>query len=865
MWHRPLLSDAAIAPLWRFPIRLGLAKPLQAVTTSLIVFILLVGKALGVTTYTIGGTLSGLDKGDSVTLEDNGKNALKLSRDGSFKFTTALVSGASYKVTVSKPAVGETCALTKAVGKVGKADIKSVDVICKSNTYAIGGTVSGLDKNSSVVLEDNAKNALKLSADKKFTFTIKVAYDAAYKVTVSAQPTGQTCSVTHGSGKVPAADVTNIDVVCVPRNYSIGGAISGITSGQVTLLNNGGDPVTQGNGTLTFSTKLANGAGYKVTVSTPPANETCTVAGGSNGDGSGTVMAADVTSIAVACSKSGVGSSSFWIPYISNTPGAQPATVMPQGAQPTVGLFLIASNQLESNPAPTWITTTATELLGVSEQYTTITNNVITNYSPVYAEYYSTGTGGATQIYSVKLSDTSTSPTPTAIGAPIPATEQICDHSEGDTDLSDPSSGFTILKIGPAGSGVCSGTGPFTFAVQKYTDSASTPAAVVNIDTDSFTPLYHDNNLAGLILLDSSGNLNIYADISFTSPKHLLTGLQSANLVLQTVIKDATPFGSSVAYMNLTTIGTTNNPSGTTSFYRIDDTSGGTATLVYNGEADSLVSDDNNVYFIDDSAFTVVNFYQAPISSGMAKFLYSGIGSFNTVSSYIYDYTLIGSNDSILVFQVSSSSNRYPGETETTILTVPVGSGGTASPTAITGTYTGEVSAFLAPPKPDDLADAVLFVDIVDVTAQTTSSGTTQTYNFSSFEGSPAAPITSTPLNNSIYEPFGILAYQTTTSIFQVQGITSTDGSWGGGNFYQVDVGTLETAELKTTGGAAYEIPGGYLGALDAVFSPDIPVGVLQPSAASSGTTATPWLGLAADLTSDFVLQIGIPGENVSY
>ena len=51
-----------------------------------------------VSTYSVGGTLSGLS--GTVVLQDNGGDNLTLTANGSFTFATQLASGAAYAVTV---------------------------------------------------------------------------------------------------------------------------------------------------------------------------------------------------------------------------------------------------------------------------------------------------------------------------------------------------------------------------------------------------------------------------------------------------------------------------------------------------------------------------------------------------------------------------------------------------------------------------------------------------------------------------------------------------------------------------------------------------------------------------------------------
>ena len=89
------------------------------------------------------------------------------------------------------------------------------------NTYTIGGTVTGLGSGKSVVLQNNAGNNLTVSANGSFTFTTPVNYGGGYAVTVLTQPTGQTCTVSSGSGSNVTADVTGVGVNCTTNTLTI--------------------------------------------------------------------------------------------------------------------------------------------------------------------------------------------------------------------------------------------------------------------------------------------------------------------------------------------------------------------------------------------------------------------------------------------------------------------------------------------------------------------------------------------------------------------------------------------------------------------------------------------------------------------
>jgi len=253
------------------------------------------------TTYTIGGTVSGL-AGTGLVLLDNGGNNLTVTGNGSFTFTTALASGANYSVTVMTQPTGpnQTCGVTSGSGTVASSNVTSVTVTCTTNSFTIGGTVSGL-AGTGLVLQDNGGNNLPVSANGSFTFTTAIASGAGYTVTVLTQPSGpvQTCMVTSGGGTVTNANVTSVQVACTTNTYTIGGTVQGLAGTGLVLQDNGGNnlPVSA-NGGFTFTTAIASGAGYTVTVLTQPSNltQTCKVT-----NGSGTVTNANITSVQVGC------------------------------------------------------------------------------------------------------------------------------------------------------------------------------------------------------------------------------------------------------------------------------------------------------------------------------------------------------------------------------------------------------------------------------------------------------------------------------------------------------------------------------------------------------------------------------------
>jgi hypothetical protein len=171
---------------------------------------------------TIGGSLTGLAGGQSVTLQNNNADDLKLTSDGRFEFSVPVVAKGSYSVTVLTQPAGQTCTPTKASGTVdiNQTNVTEVQITCATGTgtgsggQTLGGTVSGLRVGSNMVLSSN-NQSLTVSANGTFVFPTALTAGTAYAVTIATVPTGQTCTVANGSGSIPqAGSVTNVVVTC---------------------------------------------------------------------------------------------------------------------------------------------------------------------------------------------------------------------------------------------------------------------------------------------------------------------------------------------------------------------------------------------------------------------------------------------------------------------------------------------------------------------------------------------------------------------------------------------------------------------------------------------------------------------------
>jgi hypothetical protein len=132
-----------------------------------------------------------------------------------------------------------------------------------------------------------------------FTFATKLASGSTYSVTILAQPVGHSCTVLNGSGTVAGANVTNVQMNCIPGTFTVSGTVSGLIAGRSLVLQNNltDNRTVSANGAFTFNTRIASGTPYSVTVLTEPTGQTCTVSGGGNGGGGGTVTSGPITNV----------------------------------------------------------------------------------------------------------------------------------------------------------------------------------------------------------------------------------------------------------------------------------------------------------------------------------------------------------------------------------------------------------------------------------------------------------------------------------------------------------------------------------------------------------------------------------------
>ncbi len=167
-----------------------------------------------------------------------------------------------------------------------------------ASTYNFTGTISGLNTNG-LVLSNKAGDILKIdSGAKTFSFATATLNSTMDLLSVSAQPSGYSCILASNLATIKAGNVSGLSITCSKNSYTIGGTISGLTTNGLTLGNNDSSLTVTSQATVfTFANPTASSSRYSVTVTSQPTGYFCSVA-----NGSGTVIASNVSNIEIICS-----------------------------------------------------------------------------------------------------------------------------------------------------------------------------------------------------------------------------------------------------------------------------------------------------------------------------------------------------------------------------------------------------------------------------------------------------------------------------------------------------------------------------------------------------------------------------------
>ncbi len=257
-----------------------------------------------VTAFSVAGSITGLATGNQVVLQNNTSDDLIVNDNGSFKFNTGFINGATYSVSVlTQPSTpNQNCTISNGSGTIAGSDISNVSINCITISYSISVNVSGLANNNQLVLQNNSGDDLTADSNSQFTFSTTLLDESTYDVTVLSQPTSpnQNCAISNGSSSLIGMNADNINVVCTTIQYTIAGNVSGLASGNSLVLQNNStnDLNISADGSFVFSMALDDESAYNISVLTQPTdpNQSCTVA-----NQNGILAGANISDVTVVC------------------------------------------------------------------------------------------------------------------------------------------------------------------------------------------------------------------------------------------------------------------------------------------------------------------------------------------------------------------------------------------------------------------------------------------------------------------------------------------------------------------------------------------------------------------------------------
>lgn len=179
----------------------------------------------------LSGNVYGLAKSGLKLQNGNGPVLDVAAFQTGFAFPELLRSDEAFEVKVAAQPTGANCKVSNGKGTTGSFNINTVLVLCTTDTYNLGGTITGtLDTNGLILANGKETKVVKAGA-KTFTMsaqkddgtplvnadgtvTGKVDDGAPYGITVFQQPSPRFCTVINGVGRMGSSDKNDVIVNC---------------------------------------------------------------------------------------------------------------------------------------------------------------------------------------------------------------------------------------------------------------------------------------------------------------------------------------------------------------------------------------------------------------------------------------------------------------------------------------------------------------------------------------------------------------------------------------------------------------------------------------------------------------------------
>ncbi|MFA5960486.1 MAG: hypothetical protein WC785_08205 [Tatlockia sp.] len=169
------------------------------------------------TSYTVGGTVSGLVAGSSLVIANYNQDPYTISANGSFTYPTQFPNGSLYAIGVYQQPISQTCTVTNGSGVISGSNVTNIVITCVTNNANIQTTprtiipVGGPGTGSIIVSNNGSGVAFNVHAVLPSAWTSGgVTQDATGCTTLNPL---STCTLTFSSPTLPFVAQGGISIV----------------------------------------------------------------------------------------------------------------------------------------------------------------------------------------------------------------------------------------------------------------------------------------------------------------------------------------------------------------------------------------------------------------------------------------------------------------------------------------------------------------------------------------------------------------------------------------------------------------------------------------------------------------------------
>lgn len=186
---------------------------------------------------TIGVNISGMNAADPLVLQLVGSSfsptvtperQIQASTNGAYSFSVQMPAGATYQAVLAQAPVGHSCTLGNQSGTFTPPNVATMSLTCSPRSFLVSGTITLWNGETALMQLNGGETqrangapvgAVGFTIEAPFQFNTSVPFGSSYTVTVPEPPgfdvqEPQTCTITNGSGTMPASSVTNVSIAC---------------------------------------------------------------------------------------------------------------------------------------------------------------------------------------------------------------------------------------------------------------------------------------------------------------------------------------------------------------------------------------------------------------------------------------------------------------------------------------------------------------------------------------------------------------------------------------------------------------------------------------------------------------------------